>query len=180
MCSASSCAVRNTRMAISCGVEMAEPVSKRCMRLLREMGTHATVSDEDLREWARMTGCLPAHGLDGVHRRAGCAGRPGEDGGQAGRVESLGRVLRDGHRVGCLARWRGRWRQEGRREWGGRLGLEGRTRRSSDFILDASRPLSRSASVARRHNVHGSGRRYSGWPRISAASVPAQKAPGRE
>ena len=78
MCSASSCAVRNTRMAISCRAKMAKPVSRRCTEHLQVKGTHATVGDEDLGEWARVAGGLPAHRLDGVHRRAGCAGRPRE------------------------------------------------------------------------------------------------------
>lgn len=71
----------------------------------------------------------------------------------------------------------GRWTQRERKKRatrsaeGGALGLEGRTRRSSDLI-DASRPLSRSASVGATTPIAAhrrSRRRYSGPSRMSAA-----------
>ena len=75
------------------------------------IGTHPAIRDEDLRQWAAVARRLPPHRLDGVHGRAGGAGRPRKEGAEPRRVESRGR---GGHGGG--------WKQERSEDgWGGSI-----------------------------------------------------------
>ena len=88
VCIASSCAVRKTRIAISCKrATNHEPQSADRHKENEEGSTYTSVRNENLGERARMPCCLATHGLDGVNGGAGGTGRAGEHGGKPRRVE---------------------------------------------------------------------------------------------